>query len=147
VRSHPITANLSRINFGWGLSLVVFRAGVTWDTDGEVIYVGTHEDVAEFRRHTDGRSKRRAAYPREIADRLTHPVRTYLIKTKLPEAAAEFARESGVRIEIISDALHERQITLATGELPLDVILDLVCLHTDANWQTESNKVVIWSRD
>jgi type II secretory pathway component HofQ len=139
----PISGALGRAKFDWALSLLLFRAGLTWDTDGEVIYVGTDRDVAEFCRRTEGRRQKRATYPHEIAGKLTKPVEVYFVETTLAEAVAALAEKSNVRIEITSDQLAAKQLTLATGELPLDVALDLLCLRTNATWRLEADKVVL----
>jgi hypothetical protein len=139
----PVSGELMRANFGWALSLLLFRAGLTWDTDGEVIYVGSDRVIAESRQRMEGRRKKRAAYPREIAGKLTKPIRAYSLETTVIETVAGLSEKNDIRIEITSDQLAAKQLTRMSGKLPLDVVLDLVCLRAHATWRLDGVKVVL----
>ena len=48
-RDDAVSISLRGVSLSWTLELLTFSLGLTWDSNGEVIYVGTADEVTSLK--------------------------------------------------------------------------------------------------
>jgi hypothetical protein len=141
-----LTDNPSGHDLGWTLTFMLGRANLTWDTDGEIVFIGSQNDVARFRRLADTRSQRRAAYPESLADKLQARYEVATVRWPLKRVCDELSTASGIAITPDQGTAGANpRITVDAGKYPLDIALDLMSHRHDLTWEIRGEQVLIRS--
>ena len=116
----------------WALEALLLPVNLTWDTDGELIYVGNEKQVAAFRKQTDSRPVRRAEYPAPLAAKLSKCITCSFHQSTLPEAVRYIEEYLRIKVKVPADT--RKLLRLSLDQVPVDVLLDLACLQTGLQW-------------
>jgi hypothetical protein len=140
----PITTNLNGLNLGWAMSFCLWRGGLTWDTDGEIVFIGRKEDVRRFRELADTRPQRRAKYAEKLAGKLQSEYELPTLEWSLEFFCDELGTESGITVTPTDDAVRaDHRITVDPRQYPLDVTLDLISHRHGLTWEIRGEEVII----
>lgn len=143
-RKRPQTVCLCKHNLGWALTYLLWREGLTWDTDGEIVVIGAKANVARYRKSADTRPQRRAAYPEQLADKLLSTYEVRIQGCPLDYFCEALTTASGITIRPNVDRRGpDHDIEIDTGQYPLDVVLDLISHPHGLTWEIRGNQVVI----
>ena len=138
---HRINLAVQDKPVAWVLEAMLLPVGLTWDTDGELIYVGNEKQVAAFRQQADRRSARRAKSPGPLAAKLSKRVNCAFHQAILPEVAQYLEEYLGIEVEVPADC--RKLLRLSLEQVPVDVLLDLACLQTGLQWRPEGRDRVV----
>jgi hypothetical protein len=133
----PVTCYLKDTTLACAFDVMLLPEGLTWDTDGEVIYVGTEEAVDAVMEVAASRVERRSRYPKILAEKLQRRIDVSCIETPMPEFAATIGRLAGLPVELgqMPDELSKKGITVRFDDLRLDALLDILCHEQGIQWR------------
>jgi hypothetical protein len=119
------------------LTVALLEAGLTWDTDGELVFVGTTQQAATFRARAARRAQRREQVSAEIAKALCAPVDLSLQLSSRGEIA-DWLRNH--RVSHAADFLA-KPVTIELTNVPLEAALDVLTLQLGLDWSVGANGI------
>lgn len=145
VRERPLTLDVKQLAFERVLDLLPLTAGVAWDTDGEVLLLGSEGEVAGYRQLAATRTQRRTTYPAAVRKKLCAPVPATASGSSLAELFAQLAQAGQVNIAVESDAraISLTKVWLKLPAVPLDSLLDSLSVAYGFRWEPRDRGAAI----
>lgn len=135
--SQEMNANLKGVELANALELLLFAPKLSWDMDGEAVFLGTKDELEEFGKLEAARNRRRMAYPEKTDKLLRKRISISFADVPLSKAAPSLARVIEMPVELGSDdELAKTPIRVTLSGAPADVALDLICLMHGLTWDT-----------
>ena len=142
-RDRRVKLDRQELTIDEALSIVCAQAGLDWDTDGYIIYVGSAGDLRRFRRLVSTRDTRRDHYPEEIAQSLQKRVSFDFDDTVLESAIGWLSQMIDVPMRLAPDAKLPKQRLWFTASVPADIALDLMSIKYGFTWSIEPDGAIL----
>ncbi|MDZ7620864.1 MAG: hypothetical protein U1E05_27995 [Patescibacteria group bacterium] len=140
-----ITFCMNGQQLGTTLDIMLFRLGLTWDADGDVIYIGDEKAVEAFKVMVAGRATRRGRYPEGLDEQLQRRISPEFRDSSLSDVVAWLGEAADMPVALgnVPQNLRGRPLTFRFQDIPADVLLDVLCLEEGLTWRVSEQKTVV----